>query len=414
MSPLKKNGKLSVFNWQMGQRVTGTTDHEEVDMEPTSYKAEELFDWVTQGGEDFLLLDVRVNEEFDRFKVEGPFLGDMVNVPYVEFVEHEEESVAKVPAAEKVRIVCAKEGSARFVGEILVNHGFKDVRYLEGGIKNWGNMLAPKLVASDDGYELFQFIRPGKASCSYGLVCQGEMVLFDPSRNVEFYQRFAEDNGARIIKSFETHLQADYISGSKQIAADSGAHIFGHENDFKDAAFNYQKIVDEHVYAFSTGGPGIKALHMPGHTPGSTSYLIDNKYLITGDTVFILSIGRPDLGGMAEEWSKLLYRTLKTKIADLKDELVILPGHYMDWQEANPSQIFSDTLGNIKNKNTDIYSLATEAEFIDFIKKNMRSQPEVYAEIRKVNAGLLEVDAEEQEIMDLGKNECAASAQKAS
>jgi len=94
-------------------------------MEATPYKAEDLFEWVTQAGEEFLLLDVRVNEQFDRFKVEGPFLSDMVNVPYVEFVEHEEESVARVPAAEKVRIVCAKEGSARYVGEILVNHGFK-------------------------------------------------------------------------------------------------------------------------------------------------------------------------------------------------------------------------------------------------------------------------------------------------
>ena len=383
-------------------------------MELASYKAEELFDWVTQGGEDFLLLDVRVNEEFDRFKVEGPFLSDMVNVPYVEFVEHEEESVAKVPAAEKVRIVCAKEGSAKYVGEILVNHGFKDVRYLEGGIKTWGNMLAPKRVASDDDYQLFQFIRPGKASCSYGLIYQDEMMLFDPSRNVGFYQSFAETNGARIVKSFETHLQADYISGSKQIAAESGAHILGHENDFKDAAFNYQKIVDDQVYSFSKGGPEIRALHMPGHTPGSTSYLIDNKYLITGDTVFILSIGRPDLGGKAEEWSKLLYRTLKTKIAELGDDLVILPGHYMDWEESNSFQIFSDTLGNVKNKNSDIYSLSTETEFIEFIKDNMRPQPEVYAEIRKVNAGLLEVDAEEQEIMDLGKNECAASAQKTS
>ena len=383
-------------------------------MEPTSYKPEDLFEWVTQGGEDFLLLDVRVNEEFDRFKVEGPFLADMVNVPYVEFVEYEEESVAKVPAADKVRIVCAKEGSAKYVGEILVNHGFKDVRYLEGGIKTWGNMLAPKRVASDDDYQLFQFIRPGKASCSYGLICQDEMILFDPSRNVDFYQKFAENNGARIIKSFETHLQADYISGSKQIAAESGAHILGHENDFKDAVFNYQKIVDNQVYSFSKGGPEIKALHMPGHTPGSTSYLIDNKYLVSGDTVFILSIGRPDLGGKAEEWSKLLYRTLKTKIAELKDDLVILPGHYMDWKESNPSQIFSDTLGNIKNANSDIYSVSTEAEFTEFIKDNMRPQPEVYAEIRKVNAGLLEVDAEKQEIMDLGKNECAASAQKAS
>jgi rhodanese-related sulfurtransferase len=119
-------------------------------MQPTSYKAEDLFEWVTQAGEDFLLLDVRVNEEFDRFKVEGPFLSDMVNVPYVEFVEHEEESVVKVPAAEKVRIVCAREGSAIYVGEILVNHGFKDVRFLEGGIKTWGNLLVPKRVASDD------------------------------------------------------------------------------------------------------------------------------------------------------------------------------------------------------------------------------------------------------------------------
>jgi glyoxylase-like metal-dependent hydrolase (beta-lactamase superfamily II) len=382
-------------------------------MELTSYKAEDLFEWVTRAGEEFLLLDVRVNEQFDRFKVEGPFLSDMANVPYVEFVEHEEESVAKVPAAEKVRIVCAKEGSARYVGEILVNHGFKDVRYLEGGIKTWGNMLAPKLVASDDGYKLFQFIRPGKASCSYGLISNDEMVLFDPSRNVAFYQSFAEKNAATITRTFETHLQADYISGSKQIAADSGAYILGHENDFKDAAFKYQKIADDQVYAFSKGGPEIKALHMPGHTPGSTSYLIDNKYLISGDTVFILSIGRPDLGGKAEEWSKLLYHTLKTKIAKLEDDLVILPGHYMDWSEADPSQIFSDTLGNIKNKNSDIYSISTETEFIGFIKDNMRVQPEVYAEIRKVNAGLLEVDAEKQEIMDLGKNECAASAQNA-
>jgi glyoxylase-like metal-dependent hydrolase (beta-lactamase superfamily II) len=382
-------------------------------MELTSYKAEDLFEWITQAGEEFLLLDVRVNEQFDRFKVEGPFLSDMVNVPYVEFVEHEEESVARVPATEKVRIVCAKEGSARYVGEILVNHGFKDVRYLEGGIKTWGNMLTPKLVASDNGYKLYQFIRPGKASCSYGLIANDEMVLFDPSRNVDFYQSFAENNGARIVKSCETHLQADYISGSRQIATDFGAHILGHENDFKEAVFKYHKVVDDQVFFFSKGGPEIKALHMPGHTPGSTSYLIDNKYLITGDTIFILSIGRPDLGGKAEEWSKLLYHTLKTKISELRDDLIILPGHYMDWSEANASRIFSDTLGNIKNQNSDIYGISTETEFIEFIKDNMRPQPEVYAEVRKVNAGLLEVDAEEQEIMDLGKNECAASAQNA-
>jgi rhodanese-related sulfurtransferase len=157
----------------------------------TDFTAEELFNWLTNR-KDFLLLDVRNNEEFDRFKVEGPNPIKMLNVPYFEFIEFEAESVAKVPTNETIRIVCAKEGSARYVGEILNNHGFKDVAYLKDGIKSWGNMLAPVEVAEGNNYRLFQFIRPGKASCSYGLVCGNEMMVFDPAKNIEAYLRFAE------------------------------------------------------------------------------------------------------------------------------------------------------------------------------------------------------------------------------
>ena len=380
-------------------------------MEVASYRAEDLFEWVTGEGHDFTLLDVRNNEEFGRFKVEGPRLSKMINIPYIEFIEMEDESVARVqvPREESIRIVCAKEGSARYVGEILVNNGWKDVQILEGGIKTWGNMLAAKLVASDNGYKLYQFIRPGKASCSYGLIYEGEMVVFDPSRNVEFYKNFARENGCQIVKTFETHLQADYISGSKRISSLAGAQIVGNENDFKEAVFPYHSVKDQEVFTFSKGGPEVRAIHMPGHTPGSTSYMIDDKYLVTGDMVFILSIGRPDLGGKAEEWSKLLYDTIKTKIAVLNDDTVVLPGHYIEWAEADSDHMFIDTMGSIKKKNADIYGIDSEADFIKFIKENMRKQPEVYADIRKVNAGLLEPDDEEQEIMDLGKNECAAS-----
>jgi glyoxylase-like metal-dependent hydrolase (beta-lactamase superfamily II) len=380
-------------------------------MELQSYRAEDLFEWVTREGNDFTLLDVRNDEEFGRFKVEGPYLSKMINVPYIEFIEMEDESVAKVqiPKDESIRIVCAKEGSAKYVGEILVNNGWTDVRYLAGGIKTWGNMLAPELVSSANGYKLYQFIRPGKASCSYGLIYEDEMVVFDPSRNIEFYQNFASEYGCKLVKTLETHLQADYISGSLQLSSNTGAQIIGHENDFQGAAFNYKAVADQEVFHFSKGGPEIKAIHMPGHTPGSTSYLIDNKFMVSGDTIFILSIGRPDLGGKAEEWSKLLFKTLKTKIAELKDDLIILPGHYIQWSEANPDQMFIDTLGSIKQKNADIYGIDEEVQFTKFIKDNMREQPPEYAQIRKVNAGLLDVDAEEQEIMDLGKNECAAS-----
>ena len=380
-------------------------------MEIQAYRAEDLFDWVTQGGHDFTLLDVRNNEEFGRFKVEGPQLSKMINIPYMEFIELEEESVARVevPKDEPIRIVCAKEGSAKFVGEILANNGWTDVRYLEGGIKTWGNMLAPKLIASQKGYELYQFIRPGKASCSYGLIYKNEMVVFDPSRNIDFYRHFAGEHGSKLVKTFETHLQADYISGSQQLSVKTGAQIVGHENDFQGAAFDYRAVNDQDTFSFSEGGPEIRAIHMPGHTPGSTCYLIDSYYLVSGDTVFIMSIGRPDLGGKAEEWSKLLYGTLKTKIAELGDDVIVLPGHYIEWSEANSEQLFIDTLGSIKHKNADIYGIGEEAEFVRFIQDNMRKQPDEYAQIRKVNAGLLDVDDEDQEIMDLGKNECAAS-----
>lgn len=379
-------------------------------MELRPYKAEELFDWVTSDDSDFLLLDVRNNEEFGRFKVEGPYLKKMINVPYMEFIEHEEQSVAQVPKGEKIRIVCAKEGSAKYVGEILVNHGWEDVAYLGAGIKSWGNMLAPKLISGENGYQLYQFIRPGKASCSYALLYGGEMALFDPTRNVAFYETFADRHDCKIVKTFETHLQADYISGSQRLSETAGATIVGNEDDFQGAVFSYQPVKDQEVFNFSTpGGPEVMAVHMPGHTPGSTSYLIDNRYLVSGDAVFILSIGRPDLGGKAVEWSKLLFKTVSTKIADLDDAVVVLPGHYMDWSELNDEKVFADTIGNIKTRNADIYGIQSEDAFVQFVKDNMRKQPDVYAEIRKVNAGLLKVDEDRQEVMDLGKNECAAS-----
>lgn len=382
-------------------------------MELTSYTALDLYERIRNNRDkepDFLLLDVRNPTEFGRFKVEGPGPVDMVNVPYMEFVEFEDQSVVKVPKGKPVRVVCAKEGSAKYVGEILVNNGFEDVAYLEGGIKSWGNLLVPVLVADNSGYQLFQFIRPGKASCSYGLVSGKEMMLFDPSRNTDFYLNFAKGKGARIIRTCETHLQADYIAGSNQIAELTGAVFSAPELDFKDAVYEHVPVKDQDVFSFKSGGPEIKALHTPGHTPGSTCYLIDNAYLVSGDTVFIASVGRPDLGGKAVAWAKLLYATLKEKISALPGDTVVMPGHFIEWSEADSELRFIDTLESVYEKNKAIYAIGTEEAFIKFIQDNMRDQPPEYARIRQVNAGVVTVDADEQETLDLGKNECAASA----
>ncbi len=372
-----------------------------------SFTAEELFTWVVEQ-DDFLLLDVRNDVEFGRFKVEGPYPIDMLNVPYMEFIELETESVAKVPCGKKVRVVCAKEGSSKYVGEILINHGFEDVAHMQVGIKAWGNLLAPVRIAKSDNYELYQFRRPGKASCSYGLISGQEMMVFDPAKNTQFYLDFAKTRGCTITKTFETHRQADYISGSNILRRGAGVEIVAPEGDFKEAQFPYTPARDGDRHQIGNG-PAVEIIHTPGHTPGSTCYRIDDKFLVTGDTVFIESIGRPDLGGMAEAWTTLLFNTMTDILLNLDDGTLILPGHYMEWDEADENLVFTASIGAIKKRNPHIYAIDNEKAFFEFIKANMRPQPEEYAKIREINAGLVEVDEEQQEIMDIGKNECAAS-----
>jgi len=376
----------------------------------TPYSANELFTWLTQK-EELLILDVRNEEDFSRFRVESPYPVEILNVPYFDFMEAEAVSVAKVPRGKKVKVVCAKEGSAQYVGEILESHGFEDVGYLKEGIVSWGNMLAPMRI-NDDGepFQLWQFIRPGKASLSWGLISEGELTIFDPSRNLEFYQNFAKEHDCQITRTFETHLQADYISGSRFLAVSAGSHIYGHSGDFMGASFDYTQVQDGEVIKASANGPDIQVIHTPGHTPGSTCYLINDTYIVSGDTIFLVSLGRPDLGGKAVEWAGMLYETMTEKIKKMDGTLVVLPGHYIEWTEAGSDLIFTDRLHNILEKNSAIYGISDEADFVTFIKDNIRKQPDVYAEIRKVNSGWLDPEDDEQSTMDLGKNECAASA----
>jgi len=374
------------------------------------YAAKDLYDWLTTK-KDMVLLDVRNSKDFSRFPVEGPYPFEMKNISYFDFMEIEEESVARLPKGKPVRVVCASEGSAQFVADILANNGFTDVGYLMGGIKAWGNLLSPVLLNSGEEYELYQFIRPGKASCSYGLAFGGELMLFDPSRAIDFYQDFAREKGLQLIRTCETHLQADYIAGSRLLEKATGVEIIANENDFAGAQFPYTRAKDGQALHFSKGGPEVKVMFTPGHTPGSTSYIIDNRFMISGDTVFLQSVGRPDLGGKVDEWSDILFNTLQ-KVQQLDPNLIVLPGHYISWQEANSDLAFAAPLSQAIEHNKSIYAIDNEKDFLAFIKENMRVQPKEYATIRKINANLEQVDDDKAEELDLGKNECAASAHK--
>lgn len=372
------------------------------------YDAKELFDWLT-AQEDIVVVDVRNRKEFDKFKIEAPYPFKMFNIPYFDFMEFEAESIDQLPHGSRIRIVCSKENSAKYVADIVHKNGFTDVGYLRSGINTWGNLLVPKLIKDEKNYTLYQFIRPGKASCSYGLIAENKMMLFDPSRNVDFYLDFANQNNCSIVKTFETHLQADYIAGSRIISEKTGAEFLANENDFRGAKISYTQLEDGGTYGFSNSGPQVLAVFTPGHTPGSTTFIIDEKYMVTGDTVFIKSVGRPDLGGKAVEWAEMLFTTMN-KIKKLDQNLIVLPGHYIDWDEADPELIFECTLGEAIKRNQAIYDLQSAEDFIAFIESHMRPQPAEYARIRLVNANLEQIDEDEQNTLDIGKNECAASA----
>ncbi|WP_136805377.1 MBL fold metallo-hydrolase [Desulfosediminicola flagellatus] len=372
------------------------------------YTAQDLYTWLTSK-QDMLLLDVRNSEDFKRFQVESPYDFDILNISYFDFMEIEDECVKQIPRDKPVRVVCASEGSAKFVAEILEKNGFDDIGYLEGGIKSWGNLLVPSLLNPGEDFELYQFNRPGKASCSYGVASGGEMMLFDPSRNIAFYQEFAKEKGCTLIRTCETHLQADYIAGSRSLMEATGIEVVANSHDFSGANFTYTPLEDKQLLKFSYDGPEVKVLFTPGHTPGSTSYLIDNRYLITGDTIFIKSVGRPDLGGQVDAWSDILFTTLQA-IRKMDHSIQLLPGHYIDWSEANENLAIITSLGEAIDYNKAIHDIDNEADFLTFIKSNMREQPKEYATIRKINANLEQVDDDKADELDLGKNECAASA----
>lgn len=380
-------------------------------MHIVSFTAEEIYKKIYDAKNDSLILDVRNDIIFSESKMEGPY-ANVKNISYIDFIEDEAACYKHLnePKDKPIRVVCSKEGSAKYVGELLVNEGYQNVKYLKDGYLRWANLLIPKSVVENDHYQLFQFIRPGKASCSYGLAFKGELMLFDPAKNSEFYIDFAKEKSLKIVKTFETHLQADYVSGSPEIAKKTGVVIVAHEDDYKGTAFDFTPAIDGDVVNFKDHkSPEIKIIHTPGHTPGSTSYLIDNKYLISGDAIFIKSIGRPDLGGKVDEWAKLQFQALKSKIDKFDDQVIILPGHYSEYNEANNNGIFMDHMGNIRSRNNHIYGLASEDLFVRFIKDNMKPHPEVYGQIRLINLGTLIKSTAEIEVMDTGKNECAAS-----
>ncbi|MBS4174491.1 MBL fold metallo-hydrolase [Bacillus sp. FJAT-49736] len=355
--------------------------------------------------EPLFILDVRNESDFNDWKMEGVNF-QYLNVPYFELLDGVSGIIDMLPKDKDILVVCAKEGSSVMVAEMLSEAGWT-VFYLKGGMKAWSEYLEPIKVGDlNDGGELYQFVRIGKGCLSYMVVSNGDAALIDATRMTDVYVDFADTVGARITHVFDTHLHADHISGGRHIAEKTGATYWLPPKDATEVAFEYRPLVDGNDVVIGNTTIHIQALYSPGHTIGSTSFIVDEKYLLSGDILFIDSIGRPDLAGKAEDWVGDLRETLYSKYRALSDELIVLPAHFMIIDELNEDGTIAKNLGALFAENHGL-NMQDEEEFRKMVTENLPPQPNAYQEIRETNMGKIAPDEEKQREMEIGPNRCA-------
>ncbi|PLR90001.1 MBL fold metallo-hydrolase [Bacillus sp. T33-2] len=355
--------------------------------------------------QELFILDVRNVDAFQDWKIEGQNF-EYLNIPYFDLLDGVEEILDQIPANKEVLVVCAKEGSSIMVAEMLSEAG-RDVSYLQGGMKAWSEYLEPVKVGDlKDGGAIYQFVRIGKGCLSYMVVSNGEAAIIDSTRMADVYTAFADGIGAKISNVFDTHLHADHISGGRTIAEKTSATYWLPAKDAREVTFEYQPLEDGNSVTIGNTMINIEALYSPGHTIGSTSFVVDEKYLLSGDILFVDSIGRPDLAGLAEDWVGDLRETLYKRYRELSDELIVLPAHFMIIEELNNDGSVAKKLGTLFAENHGL-NIEDEAEFRNMVTGNLPPQPNAYQEIRETNMGKLTPDDEQQREMEIGPNRCA-------
>ncbi len=379
------------------------------------------------GGRRFAILDVRNEDEFAQWKIEGRLPLRSLNIPYFELLdlEDEKEEIAtavaraiplrlkdKLPKGEPVLVVCAKGETSPHVAGGLRRQGYEAFN-LEGGMAAWGDHYEMRPIVESARLTILQISRPAKGCLSYVVASGGEALVVDPARHTDYYLHLLGERGWRVKAVIDSHLQADHVSGGIALARSLRVHYrlhpydAIHPEDLLPAAFPYRYLEDE--AAFPLGEVSVRPLHVPGHTLGMVNLLLDNRYLLSGDTLFIDSVGRPDLGGRAIAWAPLLYRSLLRLLA-LPDTTVVLPAHFSSMHEADPQGCYRASLGTLRDHNQGLQrATAGEEAFTAYILRSLPEHPPSYDEIRRVNTGLIQVDEMRASELELGKNRCALS-----
>jgi glyoxylase-like metal-dependent hydrolase (beta-lactamase superfamily II) len=226
-------------------------------------------------------------------------------------------------------------------------------------------------------------------------------AVIDPALEPEVYLSLARRSGWTITSVLDTHIHADHLSRARQLAKQAGATLYLPAQNRVAYPFNAIHDGDR----LNIGAAQLVALHTPGHTLESTSYLLDNQALFTGDTLFLAGVGRPDLEASQDEAQKrahLLYHSLQSLLT-LPPETLILPGH-ASHPIAFDGKAVAASLAEVRQQ-VELLSIP-EHTFVESLLARIPSTPPNHHRIVELNeAGLLpEGDPTE---LEAGANRCA-------
>ena len=230
------------------------------------------------------------------------------------------------------------------------------------------------------------------AQGAYYIESGGEVAIVDPLREVTPYLERVKKDKAKVKYIFETHFHADFVSGHLTLSKVTGAPIvFG-----PCAKPDFESITARDGQAFPLGNVSIIAIHTPGHTMESTTYLLKDEIgkdiaIFSGDTLFLGDVGRPDLAQKAkhmtqDELAGLLFDSLRNKIMPLSDDITVYPAHGAGSAcGKNMMKVTHDTLGNQKKVNYALRENMTREEFIKEVTDGLEAPPQYFPLNVKMN-----------------------------
>lgn len=359
-----------------------------------------LQEWLTNEKEVYVL-DIRPKWQREEWRIPGSAHFDA----YDKLKENDPTALdeLELPTDVPVVTVCGAGNTSLIAASKLREKGV-EAYSLEKGMKGWTVAWnTAEIDLDEDDIRIIQIRRTGKGCLSYIIASQGEATVIDASLDPEVYIQIASEFRFKIKYVLDTHIHADHLSRTKKLADISGAQIFLPTQNKLSYSFNH--LHDDDVLDF--GKAKLRVIHTPGHTDESSSYLLNEKVLFTGDTLFANGVGRPDLkadGKEAYTRAKLLYQSLQNILA-LSGETIILAGHTGEPVPFDKKPIYSYMKDTIEN--VGMLKLSEE-QFVLAILTKIPPTPPNYEKIVSLNL-TGDFDSSQSDDLEAGANRCAIS-----